>query len=45
MTTAYSLRRRLLFWLLISTAVIGAVAVATALWHLGPTRRPVIPAD
>ncbi|MDM9625775.1 sensor histidine kinase N-terminal domain-containing protein [Rhizobium sp. S152] len=28
MTAAYSLRRRLLFWLLISTAVIGVVALA-----------------
>ncbi len=28
MTAAYSLRRRLLFWLLISTAVIGIVALA-----------------
>ncbi|MBO9197259.1 sensor histidine kinase N-terminal domain-containing protein [Rhizobium sp. 16-449-1b] len=28
MTSAYSLRRRLLFWLLISTAVIGIVALA-----------------
>ncbi len=28
MTTAYSLRRRLLFWLLISTAIIGMVALA-----------------
>ncbi|CCM77296.1 sensor histidine kinase [Rhizobium mesoamericanum] len=27
MTTAYSLRRRLLFWLLISTAIIGTVAL------------------
>src|SRR6478736_3484727 len=28
MTAAYSLRRRLLFWLLISTAIIGMVALA-----------------
>jgi two-component system sensor histidine kinase TctE len=28
MTSAYSLRRRLLFWLLISTAVLGVVALA-----------------
>ena len=28
MKAAYSLRRRLLFWLLVSTAVIGTLALA-----------------